>query len=63
MPPATALPPHAPYKAPKWRSFRGLQPYGATLEAMKARAAGIRQSGTAEAIWLLEHDAVYTGGT
>ena len=63
MPPATALPPHAPYKAPEWRSFRGLQPYGATLEAMKARAAAIRQSGTAEAIWMLEHEAVYTGGT
>jgi len=49
--------------APDWRHFDGIQPYAETLSAMQAHAAAIRASGAAEAVWLLQHSPVYTGGT
>ena len=46
-----------------WRIFDGIQPYMPTIEAMHAHAAAIRTSGAPESVWLLQHDAIYTGGT
>ena len=41
----------------------GLAPYAETLAAMEARVAAIRAGTAPEAIWLLEHPALYTAGT
>ncbi|WP_341704804.1 lipoyl(octanoyl) transferase LipB [Ferrovibrio sp.] len=38
-------------------------PYAAALAAMEARVAGIHDGRAREAIWLLEHPALYTAGT
>ncbi|ADE40666.1 lipoate-protein ligase B [Candidatus Puniceispirillum marinum IMCC1322] len=46
-----------------WQCFSGLQPYLPIIESMAAHNAAIRATGAAEAVWLLEHAAVYTGGT
>ncbi len=48
---------------PEWRTFPGLSDYQATLAAMEARAEAIAQGAAPEAIWLLEHPALYTAGT
>lgn len=48
---------------PIFRHFEGHQDYPATLAAMQDHATAIRADGAAEAVWLLEHAAVYTGGT
>jgi lipoyl(octanoyl) transferase len=37
--------------------------YEDALKAMEARVAGIREGTQSEAIWLLEHPALYTAGT
>lgn len=37
--------------------------YPFAIEAMRARAASIRDNGSPELVWLLEHPALYTGGT
>ena len=50
-------------ESPQWRHFGGLQPYAPMLQSMQAHAAAIRAEGAAEAVWLLQHEAVYTGGT
>lgn len=47
----------------EWLQFKSLQRYESTLTSMQARAIAIRKDGAAEAIWLLEHHSVYTGGT
>ena len=49
--------------SPQWRHFDGLQPYEPIVQSMQAHAAAIRAEGAAEAVWLLQHEAVYTGGT
>ena len=49
--------------APQFRRFDGLQPYAPILEAMQDHVTAIRAGESDEAIWLLEHQAVYTGGT
>ena len=41
----------------------GLQPYLPIVESMGAHNAAIRADNASEAVWLLEHAAVYTGGT
>ena len=46
-----------------WRHFAGFQPYEPLLAEMQARVTAIRQNAAAEAVWLLEHEAVYTSGT
>lgn len=46
-----------------WQCFSGLQPYLPIIESMAAHNAAIRATGAAEAVWLLEHAAVYTVGT
>ena len=46
-----------------WQYFEGLQPYEPLLEKMKAYVATIRQGTSSEAVWLLEHSPIYTGGT
>ncbi|MGC9448708.1 lipoyl(octanoyl) transferase LipB [Cereibacter johrii] len=49
--------------AVEWSILPGLSPYRETLEAMETRVAAIRAGEAAEAIWLLEHPALYTAGT
>ena len=46
-----------------WRHFHGLQPYAPAIDAMQAHAAAIRAAGAPESVWLLQHQAIYTGGT
>ena len=41
----------------------GPQPYAPTIDAMQAHAAAIRAAGAPESVWLLQHQAIYTGGT
>ena len=48
---------------PQWQYFDNLQPYSPTLEAMNAHVEKMKQGQASEAIWLLSHEAVYTGGT
>lgn len=45
--------------------IRSAQPvaYLEAVAAMEARVAAIRQGSAAEAVWLLEHPSLYTGGT
>ena len=47
----------------QWRHFKGAQPYVPTIDAMREHAAAIRAATAPESVWLLQHDAVYTGGT
>ncbi len=47
----------------EWTHLPGLQPYRATLAAMEARVAAISAGSAPEAVWLLEHPALYTSGT
>ena len=71
MPPAAppknanlnAAAPPVPSLPLAWRHFVGSQPYEPLLAEMKAHVTAIRQNEAAEAVWLLEHQAVYTGGT
>ena len=46
-----------------WQRLAGLQPYQPILEKMEATVAAIRRDGASEAVWLLEHSPIYTGGT
>jgi len=46
-----------------WRRLGGLQPYQTLLDKMEATVASIRRDGANEAVWLLEHHPIYTGGT
>lgn len=48
---------------PEWTHLPGLAPYDETLAAMEARVAAIADGTAPEAIWLLEHPALYTAGT
>ncbi|MFN5826283.1 MAG: lipoate-protein ligase B, partial [Rhodobacterales bacterium] len=45
---------------PEWTHLPGLAPYDATLAAMEARVAAIAAGTKPEAVWLLEHPALYT---
>ena len=47
----------------QWRRFDGIQPYMPTIDAMQKYVADIRAAGAPESVWLLQHDAIYTGGT
>ena len=46
-----------------WRRLGGLQPYQPLLDKMEATVTAIRHDGASEAVWLLEHSPIYTGGT
>jgi lipoyl(octanoyl) transferase len=48
---------------PQFRCLEGAQPYAPIIDAMQTRVAAIRADGADEAVWLLEHAPVYTGGT
>ncbi|MCU0901304.1 MAG: lipoyl(octanoyl) transferase LipB [Cypionkella sp.] len=48
---------------PEWLHLPGLSPYLETHAAMEARADAIARGDAPEAIWLLEHPALYTAGT
>ena len=67
MPPDfdNTAPPTSSLKAPPvaWQNISGLQPYMPMIETMGAHNAAIRAGTAPEAVWLLEHAAVYTGGT
>ena len=58
-------PPNLPHQnlPPLWQNYPDLQPYAPLVAAMQAHATSIRHDGASEAIWLLEHEPVYTGGT
>lgn len=62
-PPDAAPNAATPASTVTWQSFSGLQPYLPIVESMAAHNAAIRASTAAESVWLLEHAAVYTGGT
>ena len=47
----------------EWIAGRGLVPYAEALAFMEARVAGIAEGRAPEAVWLLEHPALYTAGT
>lgn len=47
----------------EWITSDGLTDYEAAVAFMEARAAGIRAGTADEAIWLVEHPALYTAGT
>ena len=47
----------------EWHLLPGLAPYAETLAAMEARVAAIAAGAAPEAVWLLEHPALYTAGT
>jgi lipoyl(octanoyl) transferase len=46
-----------------WLTSRAVVPYPEAVEAMDARVAAILAGDAPEAVWLLEHPALYTGGT
>jgi lipoyl(octanoyl) transferase len=46
-----------------WLTSRAAVPYPEAVEAMDARVAAILTGEAPEAVWLLEHPALYTGGT
>jgi lipoyl(octanoyl) transferase len=50
-------------RAVEWVQFDGLMDYERTLAAMENRAAQIAAGEAPEAVWLLEHPPLYTGGT
>jgi lipoyl(octanoyl) transferase len=47
----------------EWTHIPGLARYVETLAAMEARVEAISKGEADEAIWLLEHPAIYTAGT
>jgi lipoyl(octanoyl) transferase len=47
----------------EWTHLTGLQPYLETVAAMETRVAAIAAGAAREAVWLLEHPALYTSGT
>lgn len=47
----------------EWRTWPGLTDYAVAVDAMEARVAAIRAGAAGEAIWLVEHPALYTAGT
>jgi lipoyl(octanoyl) transferase len=53
----------APGPAVDWAISDRPVEYSLALEIMRARAAAIRDNGSPELIWLLEHPPLYTAGT
>ncbi len=47
----------------EWIVIHGLAPYAETIARMEARVAQIIDGSAIEAVWLLEHPALYTAGT
>jgi lipoyl(octanoyl) transferase len=47
----------------EWRVIDALADYQTTLAAMEQRAEAIANGAASEAVWLLEHPALYTAGT
>ena len=47
----------------QWHVSEGLVPYDQAVATMEERVARIKQGLVPEAIWLLEHPALYTAGT
>jgi len=49
--------------AVEWRTSGGLVPYPEALAAMEERVNAIRDRGSPELVWLLQHPPLYTAGT
>src|SRR5271165_4930964 len=47
----------------EWRASEIPVDYGAAVEAMEERVAGIRAGTAGELVWLLEHPPLHTAGT
>ncbi len=47
----------------EWRQLPGLAPYLETVASMESHVAAMNEGRAGEAIWLLEHPALYTAGT
>ena len=47
----------------EWLHSPGLTPYETAVSEMESRAEAIRRGDQGEAIWLVEHPALYTAGT
>jgi len=47
----------------EWRIEDGLTPYLEAVAAMESRVAEIRAGNAPQAVWLVEHPSLYTGGT
>lgn len=60
---AVPLPARYTRRMVDWTHLPGLAPYVETLAAMEARVAAIAAGAAPEAVWLLEHPALYTAGT
>ena len=48
---------------PIWNIFETPLEYEPTIQAMNMHVKAMQEGSEQEAIWLLSHDAVYTGGT
>ena len=48
---------------PDWRFFDDNQPYQPIIDDMNAYVQSIQNGSADEAVWVLSHQAVYTGGT
>ena len=48
---------------PNWQIFDKPLAYQATIDAMSDHVRAIQNQKAQEAVWILSHDAVYTGGT
>ena len=48
---------------PVWNIFETPLEYESTIQAMNMHVKAMQEGSEQEAIWLLSHDAVYTGGT
>src|SRR5262245_60735951 len=61
---ATQMPLPMPTPAQvEWVTSAAPVPYETALEAMDQRVAAIHAGTASEAVWLLEHPAIYTAGT
>ena len=56
-------PPENHQNGVQWHVSAGLVPYDAAVAAMETRVARIATGDAPEAVWLLEHPALYTAGT
>ena len=61
--PSLSMLPVRPSPPVAWQIFERLSPYEETVAAMEARVEAIAAGKSAEAVFLLEHPPLYTGGT
>src|SRR5579863_2798650 len=61
--PRLSMLPARPSPPVTWQIFEGLSPYDEMVAAMEARVEAIAAGTSSEAVFLLEHPPLYTGGT